>query len=196
MNDDLFYYHIHSMWQRTQVLVELEHSPERRELFGFHNQRWFGRPTVTSVLSVIKYAKECQYPKLNIDKTSIVSVMRVPLWLEEYIKRSDFDGRMNGEPIPDTIEESTKICDNNDGYAHIKIKLIRNQESISCQFYSHDLVPLTADEYLESFMPHIKEYMYPEWQAWYDKNKSLFAYFTDDASRKSLWSDERWQDDE
>ena len=152
------------MWQRTQVIVRIkQNNSQEPATFALHNQRWFGRPLVSSTLNIARAVLE-EYKNWY---THIINKKRVEAHAsmvnDEYFWHHVYDCNF---PYEDEH-------DNDNWYSEIDIDT--TTKTISRVFYTADWVETEALEYIKSL--GCEDFCHTDWKIWYLKTTETINNF-------------------
>ena len=155
------------MWQRTQILVTLEEENKKTQSFAMHNQRGFGRPTVTSTIAIVEHVADCMNDNsvYYINKTNIHLMACRPYWWDELFNRQK---PYNCKKTFDHAEH-----DNNDWYSIININI--PSKTIVAKYYDYDGIEKSALKYIKDL--GCEEYCDKERQKRYIKKTNKILKF-------------------
>lgn len=145
------------MWQRTQILINIKDDKWKTKSMAYHNQRGFGRPTVTWTLSAVLFIKDfleedsAYVCGRYITHKNIRHALCLPIDWYEFFDRS--------EPYKCSAKFDYDEHDNNDWYSIINVDF--KEKTIDYAFYTYEWVKLTDEEYIE--YTDTKNYCPPEW---------------------------------
>ena len=111
------------------------------DIFYMHNQRGYGRPTVTSALAIADYVINC----FEADRATHVNKREIHLMACRPFDRPEIFHYHDPEPCSLDIE--AEWLDNDNGYAVLNIDLITKK--IYIKFYNTNFEELSAVEYIE-----------------------------------------------
>jgi len=136
---------------------------------AYHNQRGFGRPTVTAMLAVAEYfieqSKEEYGLWYDFNHNTLRHILCRPYGWDEYFKRI--------APYECSAEFKHNEHSNNDWYAIIDIDI--DNKDIDCRLFWDNDKQMSPRDYIR--YTNTENFCSPEWREWMDeKSNLLFNY--------------------